>query len=582
MDLLKKKKSIEYQRIYNWIGKHPYLIILAISFIFLAPALIYGMPLDSDDAMPHRRWQHFFANQLWKGEIYPRWIFDMNDGFGSPAFFIYPPLAHSIAALFHPAFPDADGVPYRLAISVFLCLVASGIGAYHWLYQVVQEKSSALIGAVIYVIAPYHLFVDVYLRGAIAELWAFAWAPWTLLAIHLFVNRDRNGIFVFVFSASALIFSHAPSSLFLFFAYFAYAALLAWKLKEVSVLIYSIISTVIAVLIAGVYLGTALSHTTYINSDALFKGYFDFFKWLMFSEARWPSTKAEYAITGVALIQTFAATLLGVISLLGLEKGHKIRYIVWFSLTGNIVIFLLMSTWGTAFWKIFYPLQRIQFPWRLLMLQSVYLGLLAACCATAQNKLKYRVQRKKPLAMLVLILVGFSMVNVSLYGFNKRSLPFTEIGNLETPEYTLGDTKILKHLFQENEKVSFLNGHGKVVIVKWTPRHLLIDIETKTAVRIVIRQFAYPGWQYRFSNLQTYNNVERLDGAEQLIGLSLEAGHKQIEFSLRPTVAESVGIAASILGCLSLIAFILFTPRISLNKSVNEAYFIKKPQLIDN
>jgi hypothetical protein len=73
-----------------------------------------------------------------------------------------------------------------------------------------------------------------------------------------------------------------------------------------------------------------------------------------------------------------------------------------------------------------------------------------------------------------------------------------------------------------------------------------------------------------------------LSGAEQLIGLSLGPGHKQVEFTLRPTVAEKAGTAASILGCFALAAFMAFVSRSGYVKALKGTRSSKKPSLVDD
>ncbi len=52
------------------------------------------------DLFHHLLSGHYFARQLWQGELYPRWLMAMNGGFGSPTFFFYPPLPYYVSALF--------------------------------------------------------------------------------------------------------------------------------------------------------------------------------------------------------------------------------------------------------------------------------------------------------------------------------------------------------------------------------------------------------------------------------------------------------------------------------------------------
>jgi hypothetical protein len=39
------------------------------------------------------------------------------------------------------------------------------------------SETAAIVGAVVYLASPYHLTVDLYMRAAFAEFWAFVWMP---------------------------------------------------------------------------------------------------------------------------------------------------------------------------------------------------------------------------------------------------------------------------------------------------------------------------------------------------------------------------------------------------------------------
>lgn len=205
----------------NHVGKNrgsrpaPVLVIAATGLILMMPLILFGIPNNADDAWAHSRWQKLFALQFWSGDLYPRWLSEINDGFGSPAFFFYPPLAHYFGAIIFPFFPEPSGFSYRVALSMVCAFLAGGIGAYYWLNNVVRHEKSAMIGTLFYLLAPYHVFVDTYLRSAAAELWAFSWAPWTLFSIHLFKIRSTRAIALCSLTVAALLLSHAPSSLFL-------------------------------------------------------------------------------------------------------------------------------------------------------------------------------------------------------------------------------------------------------------------------------------------------------------------------------------------------------------------------------
>ena len=75
-------------------------IIVIVGLILTLPALFYGI-FDAPDLIPyHLKWSKHFAEQFWQGDLYPRWLMDMNAGLGSPTFFFYPPIPYYFNSLF--------------------------------------------------------------------------------------------------------------------------------------------------------------------------------------------------------------------------------------------------------------------------------------------------------------------------------------------------------------------------------------------------------------------------------------------------------------------------------------------------
>src|ERR1700736_6685026 len=59
------------------------VFILLATAIAFAPVFVYGFPADSWDIRFHSLWARNFSDQLWAGELYPRWLSQINDGLGS-------------------------------------------------------------------------------------------------------------------------------------------------------------------------------------------------------------------------------------------------------------------------------------------------------------------------------------------------------------------------------------------------------------------------------------------------------------------------------------------------------------------
>ncbi|HEY9300559.1 MAG TPA: hypothetical protein VIQ31_30185, partial [Phormidium sp.] len=107
--------------------------IVIIGFILSIPAVFGGIFEAHDLIAFHLKWSKHFTEQFWTGELYPRWLQNMNAGLGSPAFFFYNPISYYFSSLFHPFFPNDSSGWHQLSLSAALALLASGITAYIWL-----------------------------------------------------------------------------------------------------------------------------------------------------------------------------------------------------------------------------------------------------------------------------------------------------------------------------------------------------------------------------------------------------------------------------------------------------------------
>ena len=117
------------------VGNIKYIgLIIAVGCVLSLPLIVYGFPFYSSDTQ-HAIWYSNFSSQLWKGEFYPRWLADMNGGFGSPTFFFYAPVPYYLTALLRPFFVHDTQGWHQLGISTSIALAASGVCAYLWLKE---------------------------------------------------------------------------------------------------------------------------------------------------------------------------------------------------------------------------------------------------------------------------------------------------------------------------------------------------------------------------------------------------------------------------------------------------------------
>lgn len=233
----------------------PLALILA-SAALLLPLWLQGGS-QGHDLFHHLLSGHYFAQQLWQGEIYPRWLMAMNGGFGSPTFFFYPPLPYYVSALFAgPQAPLHDAIT-PLLWSASLALLLSGLFAYLWLRSFASPLR-ALAATLLYLALPYHLGMDLYARFALAEFWAFVWAPLILLGQDLANQRSRKGLPLLTLALALLAFSHLPSLLLMMGLITLRALLQAWRSRILFPIRLVAMAQVLGLVMAAILLLPAL------------------------------------------------------------------------------------------------------------------------------------------------------------------------------------------------------------------------------------------------------------------------------------------------------------------------------------
>jgi hypothetical protein len=181
-------------------------ILWAVATLFMLPAFAMGH-IISDNSFTNVNWSEGFAQQLFSGHIYPRWLPDMSAGTGSPVFYFYGPLPFYLTAPFHliagPRLAVLLGMWLMLALSghAFQALAADFVGA-----------TAALIASLAYMAMPYHFLVDIWLRSDFGELGAYIFIPLCLLCVFRLTSGPA-WTFALTASLAGLLLSHLPSAL---------------------------------------------------------------------------------------------------------------------------------------------------------------------------------------------------------------------------------------------------------------------------------------------------------------------------------------------------------------------------------
>ncbi len=358
------------------------------------------------------------------GHFPVRWMGDANYGYGYPFYNFYAPLSIYIAAFF-----KFLGFTFVQAIQLaqLAGFVVAAAGMFLLARRWFGNEWSALLAAIAYTVAPFHM-VNVYVRGdSLAEFWAMGFYPWVLLAADGVMcaawggksNAWRVAVGWFALAYAALILSHNISAL-IFTPFLLLYLLLRWlyELRQAKdgrtleeyfekinhkdvkpqpqffsphslrfilqpVLLLSL-AGLLAVGLSAFFVLPALAEKEYTQLGAVTEGYFYFGNHFLGTAVQ-PAIQSSFLMSynpdgleafRMGLGQALAIGV-GVLALLYTWREGGIRpYRRLYIILGLLLSSFMFLPLSTFLWESLPLLDFTQFPWRFLSVQA-FVGSLA-------------------------------------------------------------------------------------------------------------------------------------------------------------------------------------------------------------
>jgi hypothetical protein len=486
-------------------ARHGFLLFLGLSLILILPALLLPSPFAGDGPV-HIRWQVAFAREFWSGHPFPRWLPEMNRGFGSPAFFYYPPALQALAALFGPLLPGDGQAARRLAVALGLLSLAGAQGCRLWLRSLGGSEAAAVLAGALWLVMPYRAFVDVYQRCALAECAGLCVLPWLGVAAVRLADGQRGGWALHALAIALLAYTHMPGTVIGYgFAAAHGLALLcaeAERRRRLRLLLALGSSALAGLAVAAAMLVPALSllHLM-VDPTALIGERNQPHNWLLFSGRPWVDHVARQAALGVLAMTLMMAAALGRAAVsLPLARA---RCVGWAMIVTIVAASLLNLGLSRPIWDMHTPLSRIQFPFRLLGASS-----LAACLLAGLAYDRFGDARQAwRIRLLWLLLAGIFAGDMAALAYQRlrprdaRPPALAEIlaSNDDSSEYILGDLPAAAARFGPHLAVT--PGDAPVSPTVRSAiignRHIRVEYQAQKDGALALRQFAFTGWHCR-------------------------------------------------------------------------------------
>jgi len=364
------------------------LLVLAASVLAILPFFRAGFYTFSDE--PHIANLYEMTRGFAAGQFPPRWAPDMSFNYGYPLFNFYYPLPFYLGALFH--FICKTSLIWSLKLVFLLSVPLSGIVFYFLLRKFFRQQAS-FSGAILYMFTPYRA-VDLYVRGAVGEMWAFVLIPLVFLAFWNLMEKARKQNLVFAaLSLAGLILAHNLTAIIIVPILITFCLVFSClKDKPLRSMIWSIGGVLGGLSISAFYWLPAILEKKYIQSGTPFNPFdhFPFIKQLIlpswgYGASVWgPNDQMSFQVGVVNLLVLVLSIAFIFIARKKMNKEKIFLGIFILVLFGGSLFLMNIRSW--FIWKAFPLGSYIQFPWRLLMLTTFSTAFLTGYLETLKNK----------------------------------------------------------------------------------------------------------------------------------------------------------------------------------------------------
>jgi hypothetical protein len=260
----------------------------------------------------------------------------------------------------------------------------------------------------VYMAMPYHFGIDLWWRAALGEIWAFVWLPVIVSGLIANMRGDKRGSLMLGAGCAGLILSHLPSFLIALCGIGGAGVVMLvlanpWRhhprQESLRVCVKSVLTIAVAVALTAGYWFPALATLDLTDINSFMTGGFFSYKNNFILPRRPESWSAIIEIITLFMLAVYIRMFFMAVRL----KNHSSAQFVVPAV--GVVLAFLMTTHLSAFvWQMLPPLQRVQFPWRFLLLMDICLVFMLAHVLSALHFEK--IQIKTWLAVAVALLVA--------------------------------------------------------------------------------------------------------------------------------------------------------------------------------
>jgi len=548
----------------------PIIFVLIFSVFTILPFLKSGFFPIHDDTQVARVYE--MAKGLTDGMLPVRWSADLGYGFGYPIFNFYDPLPYYIGGVI-----ELIGLNALLATKIMMVLgvMLAGVSMY-LLAKEFWGRPGGVLSALFYMYAPYHA-LDIYVRGDVAEFWAYAFVPLVFLGLWKIQSQGKwRYVILSAISFALIVVSHNLTALMVspFLVLFMFYLVLKTRGRKTT--IYFLSAFIIGILLSAFYWLPAILEMQYTNVSSLISGGSNFRDHFVCFSQLWTSPwgyggSAKGCVDGLSFMigkyHILLASLLFIFAFFALVFRKYFNDFSKEKLTILIIAFLgfLISAFFTLqisqpVWEMLRPMAFLQYPWRFLLTTVFFTSFISGSLFWMIEKL---VKKRVIVIATIILLSGlFILVSVKFFVPEKylqvNSDYYTNAYALEWTTSRISDEYLSKDFQRpqnQNGIANFSNLNSK--------NSKLIDVNKKTQVikltisagadeKLILPLAYFPAW-HAYADNNEVSLRENGKGTE----INFPKGQHELELIFQQTQVELLADLISIAGVLALFAGII-------------------------
>lgn len=524
---------------------------------------------------------------LQAGNFPPRIAPNLGFGYGYPFFNFYPPFAYYVSEVFYL-------LGFSFIVSTKLMIAVGFLLAALFMYLFVKEifgRVAGVVAAVSYTYASYHA-VDVYVRGALAEFYAFVFLPVIFLASYKISKGKGWGmVIVGALGVSGLILSHNLVA----FMSAPFIGLFLLYLLVITPEKKSFIARSILLFLFGFGLTAYFWLPSYIEREftlinILTSELADYNLHFVCIRQLWDSPWGyggsigscidglSFEIGKIQIILSLIALLLGIVFLRFKKYRQRADIIFVFSTSFLICIFLMVK-FSKPIWDTISALWYIQFPWRFLLIASFITAILSGSVVSFIKNKYVQILAGTGLVILLILQTYTRFTPERFFNasddhyttakalrWDTSSLAYEYVPKgISTKKSSLGTTIIdISEDEIATSSSEIISGDMKVKVIKGTPQEKTFEVQVERSGVLQINTYSFPGWTVYVDGKKTsYTDNNKL----KLIHVYLPSGVHIITAKFEDTTIRTIGNIVSLISIIAVLGLVV----ISAKKGKNHA-----------